>query len=148
MKQKFFTILLLTQVLFAELKVGEKFPNVVLNDQFDKKATINTKDKIVIMTFEKSTAHAVTEYLEKKPGKFISKHKVKYIADVSSVPSLLFPVFALPKMKKYPFSVLLIRDDFGKIFNQKEEKVTLYKIVNKKIEEIIFLSPEAFPKFF
>ncbi len=51
-------------------------------------------------------------------------------------------------MKKYPFSVMLINDDFGKQFNSTEGKITVYKLKKNKIEEIIFLTPEEFPKFF
>jgi len=43
---------------------------------------------------------------------------------------------------------MLINDDFGQQFNSVEGKITVYKLKKNKIEEIIFLSPEAFPKFF
>ncbi|MCW8822400.1 MAG: hypothetical protein OQK45_09230, partial [Sulfurovum sp.] len=62
--------------------------------------------------------------------------------------SFITSMFALPKMKKYPFSVILINDDFGNQFNRQEGKVTIYTLKNNKIQSIDFLTPEEFLLYF
>jgi hypothetical protein len=54
------------------------------------------------------------------------------------MPSFVTSFFALPKMKKYPYSLMLIYDDFGKKFNIKDEMFTVYKLNNLKVEEILY----------
>ncbi len=148
MKQIFFIFIFLTQGIFASLVVGDNLPSITLNDQYKKSHTLTKKDKLLIMTFEKSTALAVTKYLNHQPASFLVKHKAKYITDVSSVPAFLFNTFALDKMQKFPFTVMLIQDNFGKKFHQKEEQITIYKLNNHKIKEILFVSPKDFFKVF
>ena len=38
----------------------------------------------------------------------LEKNSAVYVADISGMPSLISKFIALPKMKKYPFSVLLL----------------------------------------
>ncbi len=64
------------------------------------------------------------------------------------MPSFISSLIALPKMKKYPFSVMLINDDFGKQFNQLEDKITVYQLKDHKIKAIRFLTPEELPLLF
>lgn len=148
MKQLLLISLLLTGSLFADFKVGDTLPEIKLLDQFDQEFKVEDKDTLLIMAFEKDLSVVVNEYLKQQPKGFLAIHHAKFISDISTMPSLITSMFALPKMKKYPFSVMLINDDFGQQFNSVEGKITVYKLKKNKIEEIIFLSPEAFPKFF
>ena len=148
MKQLLLISLLLTGSLFADFKVGDTLPEIKLLDQFDQEFKVEDKDTLLIMAFEKDLSVVVNEYLKQQPEGFLATHHAKFISDISTMPSLITSMFALPKMKKYPFSVMLINDDFGQQFNSVEGKITVYKLKKNKIEEIIFLSPEAFPKFF
>ena len=148
MKQLLLISLLFTGSLFADFKVGDKLPEIKLLDQFEQEFKVEDKDTLLIMAFEKDLSVEVNEYLKQQPKSFLSTHNAKYISDISTMPSFITSMFAMPKMKKYPFSVMLINDDFGKQFNSVAGKITMYKLKNNKIEEIIFLSPDAFPKFF
>ncbi len=148
MKQLLLISLLLTGSLFADFKVGDTLPEIKLQDQFEQEFKVEDKDTLLIMAFEKDLSVVVNEYLKQQPKSFLATHHAKYISDISAMPSFITSMFALPKMKKYPFSVMLINDDFGKQFNSVEGKITVYKLKKNKIKEIILLSPEAFPKFF
>jgi len=148
MKHLLLISLLLTTSLLADFKVGDKLPPITLLDQFDKEFSVESKDKLLIMAFEKDISVVVNEYLKTKPGTYLSSHHAKYISDISSMPSLITSMFALPKMKKYPFSVMLINDDFGKQFNTQEGKITVYTLKKNKIVEIRYITPEAFPQIF
>jgi len=142
MKKLLLISTLLTASLFAEFKVGDTFPKTLLEDQFEKSMEVKSSDKLVIMAFEKDVSIEISTFLKAQPKDFMAKEHLKYISDISTMPSFITSMFALPKMKKYPFSVMLIEDDFGKQFNKKDEKVTLYKLKNRKITAIEFIDPK------
>ncbi len=148
MKHLLLISLLLTGTLFADFKVGDKLPTITLMDQFDKEFTVEAKDTLLIMAFEKDISVVVNEYLKTQPASFLETHHAKYISDISTMPSIITSMFALPKMKKYPFSVMLINDDFGNQFNRQEGKITIYTLKNHKIKSIDFFTPDEFPLFF
>ena len=142
MKKLFFLSLLLTVTLFAELKRGDHFPVLNLSDQFGKSMAVNSGTRTVLMAFEKETAINTAAFFKQQKKGFMAEKHVRYISDISSMPSFITSMFALPKMKKYPFSVLLIRDDKGKVFARKEGKVTRYSLKNRVITRIDFLDPK------
>ena len=90
-----------TVTLFADLKVGDSFPNITLHDQFDRSLKVESSDKVVLMAFEKDVAMGIHKFLTIQTKSFIKEQHMKYISDVSAVPSFAFSMFALPNMKKY-----------------------------------------------
>jgi hypothetical protein len=148
MKHLLLISLLLTGSLFADFKVGETLPAITLPDQFDKEFTVDAKDKLLIMAFEKDISVVVNDYLKSQPKTFLETHHAKYISDISTMPSFVTSMFALPKMKKYPFSVMLINNNFGNQFNRQKGKITVYTLKNNKIQSIDFFTPIEFPLFF
>ncbi len=148
MKNLLFISLLFTGSLFADFKVGDKLPSITLFDQFDKEQKVANKDRLIIMAFEKSTSIAVSSYLKTQPESFLTTHHAKYISDISAMPFFITSMIAIPKMKKFLFSVMLINDDFGKQFNRIEGKITILKLKNHKIKSIEFISPKALPSLF
>src|SRR3546814_1459443 len=51
-----------------------------------------------------------TLFRSQKGDVFVDNH-IDYISDISSMPALIAKLFALPKMRKYSFRLLLNRDD-------------------------------------
>jgi hypothetical protein len=135
-------------MLFAEFKVGDTLPKISLLDQFEKEHQVTTKDRLLILAFEKDVAGQIKEYLETKPKGFLDKNHAKYISDISHMPSMVTSWFAIPKMKKYPFSIMLIYDEFGKEFGRQEGKITIYRIQNYKIVSVEFISPDKLSSIF
>lgn len=148
MKKLLLTSLLLSSSLLADFRVGDTLPPIELSDQFDKKFQVKSSDKSIIMAFEKDISIAIAEYLNRKPSNFLEQKHIKYISDISAMPSFVTSMFALPKMKKYPFSVLLINDDFGKQFNHQEGKITIFKLQKGKITSIQYITPKELPKVY
>ncbi len=142
MKKLLLLSMLLTVTLFAEVKTGQQFPDLTLSDQFGKSVTVNSGTRTVLMAFEKETAINTAAFFKQQKKGFMAEKHVLYISDISTMPSFITSMFALPKMKKYPFSVLLIRDDSGKIFARKEGKVTRYSLKNRVITGVDFLDPK------
>ena len=148
MKHLLLISLLFTGSLFADFKVGDKLPAITLPDQFDKEHKVEAKDTLIIISFEKDASIAVSDYLKTQPASFLETRHAKYISDISAMPSFITSMIAMPKMKKYSFPVMLIKDDFGKQFNRMEGKITIFKLKNYKVKAIVFVSPEAFPALF
>lgn len=148
MKYLLLISLLFTTGLFADFKVGDRLPNITLQDQFEHEMKVEITDTMVIMAFEKDVSVHVNEFLKTKEGTFLATHHSKYISDISTMPSFITSMFALPKMKKYPFSLMLIEDDFGMQFNQQDGKITVYTLKKYKIRKIEFLNPKMVSSLF
>lgn len=149
MKLKFLMItLLLTGALFAEFQVGEKLPPISLPDQFEKTLQVESTDRLLIVAFEKDISSAINDYLKARPADYLHEHHARYIADISAMPSLVTSMFAIPKMKKFPFSIMLIYDDLGKEFSKEEGRITVYRIKNHQIGAVEFVAPDQLPALF
>ena len=141
--KKILTISLLSSVmLLAGFKVGDNFPTLTLDDQFKKTTTITKDTKAIWMAFEKSVAVDTADFLKAQSKGFLTSNHILYISDISAMPSLITTLFALPKMKKYPFSVQLINDERGKQFDKKEGMLTRYSLKNHKITAIEYILPK------
>lgn len=141
-------LLVFTVALNAEFKVGEKLPPITLPDQFEKNLKVEKTDTLLMISFEKEVSAKIKEYLETKPKGFLNKHHTKYISDISGMPSFVTSWFAIPKMKKYPFSIMLIHDEFGKNFSKQEGKITVYKIKDHNVVAIEHISPDKLATLF
>jgi hypothetical protein len=148
MKKLLLISTLLTASLFAGFKAGETLPKIALNDQFEKPWKVESSDILLIMAFEKDVSIEISDFLKAQSKGFMTQRHMKYISDISAMPSFITSMFALPKMKKYPFSVMLINDDFGKQFDREEGKVTVYRLKNNKITAIEFVDPKKLNTLF
>ncbi len=58
------------------------------------------------------------------------------MADISGMPSLISKFIALPKMKKYPFSILLLDDTNKDNFTKEDGKIIVYSLEAGKVTKI------------
>ena len=132
--------LLLYGVLFADvLKVKDKFPYDSFSDQFEKKLAITPQTKEIIISFSKKNGKAVKAFLQTHKG-YLKKRQAVYLADVSSVPSLIMSLFMKPALKKYDFSVGLIEDEeIAEILPNVEGKTTVIRLEKMHIKSIKFI---------
>jgi hypothetical protein len=130
--KKIFSLALLVATLMAnDFGLGEEISSFTLADQFEK-------DHIV--SFEKDTGADMNEFLNTKNPKYLEERNAVFIANISKMPGIITKLFAMPKMKKYKHTILLINDEEDKRFAQEEEKITVYKLKNGVIEKINFVS--------
>ncbi len=148
MKLLLLVSLLFTGTLWADFKVGDTLPDIMLSNQFDKYMVVDSDDQMLIMSFEKDVSVGISEYIKSKPGIFLDQHHCKYISDISSMPTIITNMFALPKMRDYPFELMLIYDDFGKQFNREKEKITVFSIDHGVIKSIRFITDKELPALF
>lgn len=121
--------LLLTGLLIALVTAGAfSFPKGEYRDQWGKKHTIAEDDVFILYSAEKDVSVEFHKGLEKKGEQWLNENHIVYMADVTSVPGFVMKRFMLPKMKKYSYPVLLIREDeqLPRISTQKG-KATLHE---------------------
>lgn len=140
--KKLIIIALLTITIFAnEYKVGEKLEPINLKDQFNKEHNISKLPKTIVIAFEKESSYVFNEYMKNTNTNFLIKNNILFLADISQMPSFVTTTFALPKMRKYNYDVLLINEeDTAFKYPYKEDKLTIIKLQNNTIQSINFAS--------
>ncbi len=138
------TLSLFSVSLHAELKTGQPFPAITLEDQFGHQHSISKTDRLVLISFDRDVSDAVHEYLNQQPKAFLRQNNTRYISDISAMPGIITRMFALPKMRDYNYSVMLNNDeDFKSRFNAREKKLTVYKLNAGMIQSIEFIDGNA-----
>lgn len=142
--KKVLIMLFVAFVSFANaLNIGESLPTFAIQDQFEKAHTLKNDTKTIVVASGKDTSAIIKDYLLKQDGDFLTKNNAAYVADISGMPSLIAKFFALPKMKKYPFSVLLVDEEQTKKFSKQDDKITIYKVNEGKVTSVNYISTEA-----
>ncbi|MFY9141872.1 hypothetical protein [Sulfuricurvum sp.] len=141
MKKIIGALLVALSVFAAPYKIGQSVMPLDLKDQFDKHIVLKSMPKTLVMAFEKGTSATVNDCLGKQNGTYLTEHKAAYIADISPMPSFIAEAFALPKMRKYPYTVLLIRDEeIGLKFPAQEGKITILRMEGNMIKSIEYVA--------
>jgi hypothetical protein len=141
MKKVIISLLVAVSVWAAPYTVGQSVILPDLNDQFGKRVTLTTMPKTLIMAFEKGTAATVNEYLAAQDNGYLSKNKAAFVAEISQMPKFIAEAFALPKMRNYTHTILLIRDEEeGLKFPYQEEKITVMTFRDNTLMSIEFIS--------
>jgi hypothetical protein len=140
--KKGIVLLLVSLALWAApYKIGQSVMPLDMNDQFGKRVTLKTMPKTLIMAFEKGTGATVNEYLNAQEKGYLAKNKAAFVADISGMPKFITESFALPKMRKYGHTVLLIQDEEqGLNFPYQEDKITVMKFRGNFLTKIDFIS--------
>jgi len=132
---------MLSILSFAEtINIGDTLPTITLQDQFEKTHTISSQNKRILVAHDKDAADVLKEFLLEKKGDFLTKNQTVYVGDISGMPSLISKFFAIPKMKKYPFSILFLDDKNRNVFSKKEDMVSVYTLENGNIKNLTYIS--------
>jgi len=141
MIKKVLFVAMLTSALFSNsFNVNSNIGSFELADQFEKKHTVNSDVQTIIFSSEKDTSAALNEFLGSKEKGFLEANKTVFIADISGMPSVISYLFALPKMKKYNYNVLLIEKEGDTRFLKQEEKLTVYKLENGVVTSVEYVA--------
>lgn len=139
------SILLLISTLVAEIKLGEIFPKLTLEDQFSEKREVKQVGATtLLLSFEKDVSAEIKKYLESKEKGFLEANNFMYISDISRMPSFITSMFAIPKMKKFSFKIALIYDEEeAESLSREEGKITVISLEDNVIKNILFIEPNA-----
>lgn len=140
MKKMVTFALLAISLMAAPYQIGQSITPLNLIDQHGKRSTLKVMPKTLIMAFEKGTGATVNEYLAVQGKEYLKKNNAAFVADISQMPNFITETFALPKMRKYPHTVLLIRDEEqGVKFPGEEGKITVMKFRGNFLTKVQFV---------
>ena len=149
MLKKLLLLPLFALFLYANsFEINQNIGSFSLPNQFDEKQTIDNSIEMIIVSFEKGTGADINQFLSTKDKDFLKNHHAAFIANISGMPSIITKMFALPKMRDYKHSVLLIYDEEDNRFVSKEDKSTLYRLENGVIKSISYITKEDLEKIF
>ncbi|QIZ76015.1 hypothetical protein [Ferrimonas lipolytica] len=121
----------------AAVDLGQKLNQFSLEDQFGQAHLVDISSATLLFTDSRSAGEVVSAVMQQLP--LVEQQRLTYVIDISEMPSMITRFFALPKMKKMPFIMLLDRDgDVTSSFPRREDQVTLMCISNGKLSDLQF----------
>lgn len=142
MKKLFVIISMFASLVASELNVGNTF-NLTVENQFDKKVSVNADVKKVIVVFSKDNGHLVRDFLDKQDANYLQNKNAIYVADISGMPSLIYRFFVKGKLQDSNYPMFLIKEDvISKKYKseQNEEKIVVLTLENNKIIDLQLIS--------
>ena len=133
----------------APLKKGDHFAGYELENQHGVKHQLAGDTELVLMSFDMELSKSVHAYLSEKDPNYLREHHVEYVVDITEMPGIISYLFAKPKMRKYPFDILLADDEtFGPKFPKEDKKLLVIELAkDRTVKNIQFLdSMEAVDK--
>lgn len=138
-KKFLFTVLLSLSAIANSLTVGSVIPSLTVKDQFEKMHTVDANIKTIIFSASKTEGTTIKDFLLKKDKDYLTTNNTVYIADITGMPSLVTKFIAMPKMKDYPFSVLLVDDTNKGLFPVQEDMISIISLDNGKITDVKYV---------
>jgi hypothetical protein len=119
------------------LNPGDLLEEFSLKDQHENVSQVDASTKYLVFAKHKKASKIVEEAFRDTSKDYFPTKKLVYVADVSGMPGFVLSWFALPKMKKYPFRVLLEKEpDKTTVLPAKEGQVTVIFLDNLRVKKI------------
>lgn len=117
---------------------GMKFLN-----QWEKPVEIKNETKIVLFSYDMGGSDAIKAALDELKVKDLSAKNWVYVADISNMPALISKMFAMPKMKKYPYAVALDKEgDLTKDWQRKADNAAVLILQNGSVQSVEYFANE------
>ncbi len=126
-------------------EVGKPFPPYTVQDAFERTNTLKKATRFVIVASEKAVSEKVNEWLKGMGQEYLPYRRAEYVSDITPMPDVITEMFARPKMKKYPFKILLADDEqFAQTYPHRPGKIALFLLDDQQVlKEIKFLDTPA-----
>lgn len=92
------------------VQTGASLSEMVLKDQHDQRLTVGRETRIIFVAAEMAASRMMTKALEALPPTTLKERQAIYIADISSMPEPISTIVAMPKMRKLPYAVAVVRN--------------------------------------
>ncbi len=142
-KRLILSTLFLTYVFGGNLEINDKIGLFSLPDQFDKIHSVDKNISTIIVSFQKNSINDLTDYFSKKDRNFLNKNHTACVYDVSLMPSVIFKLFVLPKMRDLKQEVFIIYDEnssSNKRFLKQKNRTTIYSLKDGLVTKIEYIS--------
>ena len=121
---------------------GGPFPAYTLSDPHGSNHTLRADTRFVLVASEMKLSKAATAWLGSKPTGFLEDNRLEYVSDITPMPGIISTLFAKPKMRKYPFRMLLAEDPaFEKTYPRQSERLALFVLDDQQtVKDIVFIT--------
>ncbi len=129
----------------SPLTVGDTLPQLQFENQHGKtEAFPGAGTRVVLFAIEKAPSDEVNTFLTHLGVEGMHKEGIVFLADISGMPGFVTQTFALPKMRKRPYSILLANKPEQAVFMPHEkDAVTVMQVDQGKITHIAFARDAA-----
>lgn len=115
----------------------QTLPATIFQSQHDKPVSIDSNTRLVLLSTHKAGNTWVKNSFQQLNITHLNEKNWVYVADISAMPSMITKLFALPKMKKYTFTVALDKTgEATKNWQKQANTVTAYQLNQLMIEDI------------
>jgi hypothetical protein len=102
------TLILLASIANAEpYAVGSTLPRTELPDQHGKARVIDDSVRVVVFSRDMDAGKVVRAAVEKAGPDLFDRSGAVYVVDVTGMPAIIRSLFAMPAMRRRPYSVLV-----------------------------------------
>lgn len=123
-------------------KVGETVLDFKLKSQYKKSYKLSKRTQYIFITYDKLSTRLQNIFITQRPH-FLEYTQSMLIVDTSVIPGAIFYLFVNPKMRRIPLPLLYSDDiNFSKMFPYKENHISIMKLKNKVVEDIVFVKSE------
>jgi NADPH-dependent ferric siderophore reductase len=120
---------------------GEQMAEIALEDQHGVTGAIDADTRQVLFTRDMDAGDVVKAALAQNGAALLAASGTVYVADISGMPSLVRHLFALPKMRKRGYSMLLDVDgEATRRIPGKSGSATLISLNGLKITSFRYLA--------
>ena len=141
---KFLFLLFFISPIYSQtLQLGDEIPKFEYETQREEKKALSEEVKTLVFTSEMEASKIAHSLFEKEGEEYLKKNFVFFLSDIHKMPSLITRFVALPKMKKYNYSIHLIKESGqGDIFPKQKAMLTVLKLKNLKVLSINYAKDE------
>lgn len=119
------------------LKVGDSLPEISYTNQWEEPSPIPKETTKVLFISDMDASKIVHPILEKEEKGYLDSKQAVLISDIHRMPSLITKFVALPKMKSYPYTLRLVREEkIADTFPRTKGSVTMIQLKQGKITKI------------
>lgn len=124
--------------------VGDPLASITLQDQHGVEQRVDGSVEVLLFSRNMDAGKVVREALKDvEPGALKARNAV-YVADISGMPGLVAKLFALPSMRRRPYSMLLDRDgETTARFPDGGTSATLIRCNGLEVTQILFFDDPA-----
>lgn len=123
----------------AFVTIGDTLPAITLTDQHGATASIAEDTRLILFAADKDAADLVNAYLSGQTETFLPENRAYFLSDISGMPSLVTRLFALPKMRERPYSILLAYSEESlAALPRKKGMVSVIQLLDGSVQQISF----------
>jgi len=123
--------------------VGSEFEPFSIEDQHGQTHQLDASVEAVLFSRDMKGGDLIKAALADVGPSFLEQHHAVYLADISGMPRLIARMFAIPKMRKRPYPMLLDRDgSLSERFPGVERKATVVSLAKLRVTAIQHFTTE------